>query len=102
MTDALESGMKELYDSDKYKDYLKTMAKFPQYSSRNIMLIRQQMPSATRVASFKLWREKFNRQVKKGAKSLYIYAPMGEKKPETKLFEKIDPVTNKPTLDKKR
>ena len=52
LVDKLETGMKELYDSDKYKNYLKTMSKFPQYSSRNIMLIRQQMPTATRVCAF--------------------------------------------------
>ena len=100
LVEKLESGMKELYDSDKYRDYLKTMSKFPQYSSRNIMLIKMQNPQATRVASFNLWKEKFNRRVKKGEKGLYIYAPMGEKTPETKLFEKLDPETGAPMLDK--
>ena len=99
LTDRLEAGMKELYDSDKYKDYLKTMAQFHYYSSRNIMLIRLQKPDATRVASYNLWKEKFNRQVRKGEAGLYIYAPIGDKKPETKLMEKLDPETGAPLLD---
>ena len=100
LTDKLESGMKELLNSDKYRDYLKTMSHFHNYSSRNIMLIKQQKPDATRVASFSLWKEKFKRQVKGGEKGLYIYAPIGEKKPETKLMEKLDPETGVPLLDK--
>ena len=100
LTDKLEAGMSELFSSDKYTDYLKTMSKFHNYSSRNIMLIKQQMPGATRIASFKSWKENHNRQVKKGAESLRIYAPIGKKEPETKLFEKIDPATGKPMLSK--
>ena len=99
LTDKLETGMKELYNSDKYKDYLKSMSNFYQYSTNNIMLIHQQMPNATRIASFKLWDEKFNRHVKKGESGLYIYAPMSVKEPETKLMEKLDPETGAPILD---
>ncbi|MCL2047148.1 MAG: ArdC-like ssDNA-binding domain-containing protein [Defluviitaleaceae bacterium] len=100
LTDKLESGMKDLFSSDKYKNYLKSMSHFHNYSSRNIMLIHQQMPNATRVASFKLWKEQFNRSVIKGETSIRIFAPIGTKKPETKLFEKIDPETKSPMLDK--
>ena len=98
LTDKLEAGIKELFSSDKYRDYLKSMSHFHNYSSRNIMLIHQQLPTATKVASYKLWNEKFNRQVIKGQKSLRIFAPI-EIKPETKMFEKLDPTTNKPILD---
>ena len=100
LTDKLEKGITELFSSDKYKDFLKAMSHFHNYSARNVMLIHTQMPGATRVASFKTWKEQFNRSPKKGETSLRIYAPIGSKKPETKLFEKIDPATNKPMLDK--
>ena len=100
LTEKLENGIKELFDSDKYKDYLKAMSHFHNYSSRNIMLIHAQMPGATKVASFKLWKEQFNRSPKRGETSLRIWAPIGKKEPETKLFEKLDPTTNKPMLDK--
>jgi len=75
------------------------MSHFHQYSRRNILLIKLQMPNATKVASFKMWKEKFNRPVKRNEKGLYIYAPIGGKKPETKLFEKLDPETKAPMLD---
>jgi len=99
LTEKLENGVKELFDSDKYKDYLKAMSHFHNYSSRNIMLIHTQMPGATKVASFKLWKQ-FNRSPKRGETSLRIWAPIGKKEPETKLFEKLDPETKKPMLDK--
>jgi hypothetical protein len=99
LTEKLEAGINDLFSSDKYTDYLKSMSKFHNYSSRNIMLIHQQMPGATHVASFKLWGEQFNRQVKKGEKSLRIYAPIGSKKEDKKMMEKLDPETGAPMLD---
>ena len=99
LTEKLEAGIKDLFTSEKYKDYLKAMSHFHNYSPRNIMLIHQQMPGATQVASYKLWKEQFNRQVKKGEASLRIYAPIGSKKNETKLMEKLDPETGAPMLD---
>jgi len=99
LTDKLEAGIKDLFSSDKYRDYLKSMSHFHNYSSRNVMLIHQQLPGATRVASYKLWAEKFNRQVKKGEKGLRIFAPI-EIKPEKKLMEKLDPETGAPMLGK--
>ena len=98
LTDKLEAGIKDLFSSDKYKDYLKSMSHFHNYSSRNVMLIHQQMPNATKVASYKLWNDKFNRQVKRGEKSLRIFAPI-EIKPEKKLVEKLDPETGAPMID---
>lgn len=97
LTDRLEDGMKELFQSDKYKDYLKSMSHFHNYSSRNIALINMQMPGATKVASFKLWDEGFNRHVKKGEKGIRIFAPMAEK--ATKEMEKLDPETGAVLLD---
>src|SRR5215469_1531855 len=82
LTDKLEAGMKDLFQSDKYKDYLKTMSHFHHYSSRNIMLINMQYPGATRVASYNLWKEKFNRQVRKGEEGIRIFAPVKDKEPE--------------------
>jgi len=100
LTDKLQTGMGELYNSDKYKGYLKAMSQFHNYSSKNIMLIHQQMPDASRIASYTLWKEKFDRQVKKGETGLYIYAPMKPKAPETVLMEKLDPATGTPLFDK--
>ena len=99
LTEKLEAGIKDLFSSDKYKDYLKSMSHFHNYSSRNVMLIHQQMPEATRVASYKLWNDKFSRQVKRGEKSLRIFAPI-EIKPEVKMMEKLDPDTGAPMIDK--
>ena len=98
LTDRLEAGMTDLFQSEKYAEYLKSMSHFHNYSSRNIMLINMQMPGATRVASFKLWEEKFNRHVKKGEHGIRIFAPIGNK-PEKKLMEKLDPETGAPLLD---
>jgi hypothetical protein len=99
LTDRLEAGMKDLFESDKFKAYLKSMSHFHRYSSRNVMLINMQMPTATRVASYKVWKEKFKRHVKKGEHSIRIFAPIAEKKPETKLMQKLDPETGAPLLD---
>jgi hypothetical protein len=99
LTDKLEAGMKELFQSGKYEAYLKAMSHFHHYSSRNIMLINMQMPAATRVASFKMWGEQFKRHVKKGERSIRIFAPIAEKKPEIKLMQKLDTETGAPLLD---
>ena len=99
LTDKLEAGMKDLFQSDKYRDFLKTMSHFHHYSRRNIMLINMQHPGATRVASYNLWKEKFNRQVKRGEEGIRIFAPIKDKEPEKKLMEKLDPETGAPLLD---
>jgi|GEM_PF-1298970 len=97
LTDKLEAGMKELFTSDKYKDYLTSMSHFHNYSIRNVMLIHQQMPEATRVGSFKLWKDEFNRHVKKGETSLRIFAPMNFKSD----VQKTNPETKVPLFDSK-
>ena len=95
----LEEGVKELFSGEKYKAYLDTMSRFHNYSSRNIMLIKQQMPHATKIASYNHWKETFNRQVKKGEKGIKIFAPVTAK-PETVMMEKLDEETGAPLLDK--
>jgi len=71
----LESSIRELYDSDKYRHYLDTMAKFNNYSARNIMLLQNQNPDATYVATYNTWQREHGRQVNRGEKAMYIIAP---------------------------
>ncbi|MGL6200429.1 MAG: YodL domain-containing protein [Lachnospiraceae bacterium] len=98
LTDRLEEGIKDLFTSEKYLSYLNTMAQFHNYSARNTILIYMQKPTATKVAGFRSWQEKFKRHVKKGEKGIRILAPT----PFTirKEMEKLDPDTNVPMLDK--
>lgn len=70
----LETGVENLFRSDKYKDWLVTMSKFHTYSFHNTVLIMMQRPDATHVAGFKKWKE-FGRHVRKGEKSIAILAP---------------------------
>ena len=100
LAEKLENGLKELYASDKYAEYLKTMSRFPRYSSRNTLLIYMQKPGASRVAGATRWKSEFKRYPKKGEKALYIYAPIKNDKDEKRLMEKIDPQTGAPMLDK--
>ena len=74
ITDKLEKGISELFESDQYKSYLKTMSHFHQYSFRNSMLIHLQKPDATYVAGFKAWN-KFDRYVNKGETGIRILSP---------------------------
>lgn len=98
LTDKLEQGIKDIFNSEKYKEYLNVMSKFHNYSPRNTLLILMQNPHATRVAGFNAWKENHNRTVKKGERGIKIIAPA----PFTvkKETEKIDPKTNKPFKDK--
>lgn len=70
ITESIEQGIKELFESDKYMEYLRVMSRFHSYSRNNVMLIKMQMPGATRVAGFNKWRDQFGRRVKKGEKSI--------------------------------
>ena len=74
ITDKLEQGVKDLFESDNYKNYLKTMSRFTSYSLNNTLLIAMQKPDATLVASYGTWKH-FNRQVLKGSKAIKIIAP---------------------------
>ena len=98
ITEKLEQGIKELFESEKYKTYLNTMSKFHNYSFNNTMLIAMQKPDATLVAGFKAWQKNFDRHVKKGEKGIRILAPAPYKIKEER--DKIDPVTQELLLDK--
>lgn len=97
ITDSIEKGIKELFESDKYQQYLRTMSRFHSYSLNNTLLIAMQKPDATLVAGFNKWRDQFSRNVKKGERSIKIIAPTPYK--VKKEQEKVDPVTNAPILD---
>ena len=97
ITDSIEAGIKELFESDKYKSYLQTMSRFHKYSLNNTMLISMQKPDATLVAGFNKWRDGFSRYVKKGEKGIKIIAPTPYKIKEER--EKLDPQTKAPILD---
>ena len=97
ITDSIENGIKELFESEKYKNYLRTMSRFHKYSVNNTMLIYMQKPDATVVAGFNKWRDQFGRNVLKGEKGIKIIAPTPYKK---KIEEaKLDPDTKLPMLD---
>lgn len=97
ITNQLEQGIQDLFQSEKYMDWLKTMSKFHDYSLNNTLLICFQKPEATLVAGYNSWRKNFGRQVKKGEKAIKILAPAPYKKMVE--MEKIDPNTQKPMLD---
>ena len=71
----LEEGVETIFTSENYKEYLKTMSQFHQYSILNSYLIALQNPYATRVAGYATWEKQFNRHVKKGEKGLEVLAP---------------------------
>lgn len=98
ITDQLEEGLKELFESRKYKSYLSMMSKFHNYSANNIQLIAMQCPDATFVAGKKAWENEFNRQVNGREEGIRILAPA----PYTikKEQDKVDPVTGEIMLDK--
>ena len=75
ITDKLEEGLKELFESEKYKNYLSTMSKFHNYSFNNTLLIALQRPDASLVAGYQAWQKNFNRHVKRGEKGIRILAP---------------------------
>lgn len=97
ITDSIERGIEELFQSDKYAEYLRTMSRFHKYSVNNTMLIYMQKPDATLVAGFNKWRDQFERNVMKGEKGIKIIAPTPFKKKIEQ--EKRDPDTNLPVLD---
>ena len=98
ITDKLEEGLKELFESEKYKSYLSTMSKFHNYSFNNTLLIALQRPDASLVAGYQAWQKNFNRHVKRGEKGIRILAPAPYKIKEER--DKLDPVTGEVMLDK--
>ena len=98
ITAGIEQGIKELFESDKYRRYLSVMSRFHRYSVNNTMLIYMQRPDATLVAGYNKWKNQFSRHVKRGEHGITIIAPTPYKK---KIEEqKLDPDTKAPMLDK--
>ena len=98
LTDKLERGLTELFNSDSYKNYLSTMSKFHNYSFNNTLLIAMQKPEASLVAGYKAWQKNFDRHVNKGEKAIRILAPAPYKIKEER--DRIDPVTQEIMLDR--
>ena len=98
ITDRLEQGIQDLFDSDRFKEYLQVMSKFHNYSFNNTLLIAMQKPDATFVAGYTSWKKDYGRQVVSQAKSIKVLAPSPYK--IKKEVDKIDPKTNKPMTDK--
>ena len=98
ITDRLEQGIAELFDSERYREYLKVMSKFHNYSFRNTVLIAMQKPDASLVAGFSAWKNNFERNVMKGQKGIKIIAPSPYKIKQE--MQKIDPHTQKPIIGK--
>ncbi|MDD2965507.1 MAG: YodL domain-containing protein [Bacteroidales bacterium] len=96
ITDRLEQGILELFDSDRFKAYLSTMSKFHDYSLNNTLLIAMQGGSLVR--GYNQWKSEFGRNVKQGEKAIKIIAPTPYK--VRKQTEKIDPNTQKPVIGK--
>lgn len=98
ITAGIEQGIKELFESEKYKNYLSVMSRFHRYSFNNTMLIYMQKPDATLVAGFNKWKYQFERHVKKGERGITIIAPTPYKMKIEQ--QKLDPETKTPVLDK--
>lgn len=97
ITAGIEKGILELFESDRYRNYLTTMSRFHRYSLNNVMLIHAQRPDATLVAGFNKWKNSFGRHVKKGEKGIQILAPTPYKIKQEE--QKLDPDTRLPLLD---
>lgn len=95
ITDRLEQGITELFDSERYKAYLATMSKFHDYSLNNTILIAMQGGSL--VKGYNQWKNEFERNVKQGEKAIKILAPAPFK--VKKQEQKLDPATRKPITD---
>ena len=98
ITDRLEQGIQELFESDRFKEYLQVMSKFHNYSFNNTLLIAMQKPDATLVAGYNSWKNMFGRQVARGAKGIKVLAPSPYK--IKREVDKIDPATQKPVIGK--
>ena len=91
LTEKLEEGVKAVFESDRYKEYLQCMSKFHNYSINNCLLIAAQYPSASAVAGYRSWQKNFGRQVKKGEKGIKILAPCKYKVETDEKDENGDP-----------
>lgn len=97
ITASIEDGIKDLFQSENYAQYLTTMSRFHHYSVNNQVLIHMQKPDATLVAGFNKWKNQFGRNVIKGEHGIKIIAPTPFKKKIEQ--EKLDPDTKLPMLD---
>ena len=93
----IEDSIQQIFQSEQYMDYLRTMSRFHSYSVNNTILIHMQMPYDTHVAGFNKWKNQFGRHVKKGEKGLTVIAPTPFKKKIEEM--KLDPDTKAPVLD---
>lgn len=96
ITDRLQAGLEELFNSEKYAEYLRVMSQFHHYSFNNTLLIAMQKPDATLVAGYHAWNKKFNRHVMKREKGIQIIAPAPIR--EKQEQEKVDPNTGEVVL----
>ena len=94
ITDSIEQGIPNLFQSDRYAQYIRTMSLFHRYSVNNTMLIYMQKPDATLVVGFNKWRDQFSRNVMRGEQGIKIIAPTPFKKKIEE--EKLDPDTKIP------
>ena len=96
ITEQLHEGIKDLFESEKYKNYLRVMSRFTNYSFNNTVLIALQRPDATAVAGYRAWETKFNRHVLPGSKGICIIEPTPWKK---KGYEVVKDEDGNPKLD---
>lgn len=96
LTDKLEAGVKEVFESEQYKAYLKAMSKFHRYSFGNVLLILLQCPEASLVAGFQTWKKQFGRTVKKGERGIKIIAPVTHSR--LTYQDRLDPDTQQPVI----
>ena len=93
----LEDGVREIFSSEKYREYISAMSKFPRYSINNCILIASQLPEASLVCGFKKWQNEFNRTVNKGEHGIMILAPI---KGKTEVLEEVFDENNNAVLDR--
>lgn len=96
ITDKIEQGVKDVFTSERFTEYLNTLAKFHHYSLNNTILINSQCPGATLVAGYKQWQKDFERHVSKGEKAIKILAPSYFK--VKKERDQLDAETGTPVL----
>lgn len=97
ITDKPEQEVHDLFNSERYREYLATMAKFHNYSLNNTILISIQKPDATLIAGYQSWKKNHDRQVKRGEKGIRIIAPAPYKVSTER--DVIDPRTRQLMLD---
>ncbi len=92
----LEDGVRAIFSSEKYREYISAMSKFPRYSINNCILIASQLPEASLVCGFRKWQTEFNRTVNKGEHGIMILAPI---KGKTEVVEEVFDENNKAVVD---